>query len=237
MAPRPRAPPRPPARRPGAVTVTQPPQRRGRPRADPPAAAAPRPPGTRSRRPGRRRRPAAARAAFARGRRGSCRRGGHAARRRGRGSRLGRRGRQDEPARSRRARPDRLREALLVVLDQADGAREDRRRAAVVDDEVDAAQAGQVGGEPEHPPDVGQPPAVDRSGRRRRRGRCGSPARPAGGRVEAGCDRRPGPRRPAGGRSGPASARGGPRRASSARSAPRDEVVEVDRAGRASARS
>ena len=86
---------------------------------------------------------------------------GQAASSRGSGS-VGRRGGEDEPAARVGARPDRLGEPLPVVLDQADRALDDGRRAAVVDGEVDAPQAGQVGGQAQHPAHVGEAPAVDR---------------------------------------------------------------------------
>ena len=57
--------------------------------------------------------------------------------------------------------PDALGEPLRVVLDESDRPLDDRRRAAVVDLEVDPAQSRQRRVEAQHPPDVGQPPAVD----------------------------------------------------------------------------
>ena len=48
------------------------------------------------------------------------------------------------------------------MLDQPDRPLHDRRRAAVVDLEVDPDEAGQDRVQAQHPADVGQPPAVDR---------------------------------------------------------------------------
>ena len=69
---------------------------------------------------------------------------------------------------------DRLREPLAVVLDEPDGAPTTVRRAAVVDvSRSTRRRPGQVAGEAEDPPDVGEPPAVDRLVVVARRGRSG----------------------------------------------------------------
>ncbi len=126
--------------------------------------------------------------------------------------RAGGRGGQDEPPRRAGTGADLLREALPVVLHEADRAGEDGRRAAVVDGEVDAPEARQRVREARG--HVARRPASSRrcSGRRRRRGRCGSPGRPGAAPGEAGSRRRPGPRRRGGGRTASASGREGPRR-------------------------
>ena len=75
---------------------------------------------------------------------------------------VGRVGGQDEPPAGVGSRPDRLGEPLAVVGDEAHRALDDRYRAAVVDGQVHPPQAWQRCAKVEHPPDVGQPPAVDR---------------------------------------------------------------------------
>ena len=124
-------------------------------------------------------------------------------------------GRRRAPGRGgRRRRPGRIRFAnrSLVVLDEPDGPLDDRTRAAVVDLEVDATQARQS--VRRAPGSGGRRRVASRrsTGRRRRRGRSGSPARPAAGRARAAPDRRPGPRRRAARRSAAASGRGAPDR-------------------------
>ena len=139
----------------------------------------------------------------------------------------GRRG----PARPVAARID-LGEPLAVVLDEPDGALDDRRRAAVVDLEVDPPQPGQRRVQGQDAPHIGQAPAVDRlvvvADEE-------DPVRRGGqqeGQRAAASGRRPGPRRRGGGRS---AAR---QRSSSAGSSlehverPADQVVEVERAAR-----
>ena len=93
---------------------------------------------------------------------------------------------QDQPPRRAGTGADRLREPLPVVLHEPDRAGEDGRRAAVVDGEVDAPEAGQ--GVREARGHVARRPASSRrcSGRRRRRGRSGSQGRPGGEPGEAG---------------------------------------------------
>ena len=90
-----------------------------------------------------------------------------------------------------------------VVLDEPDGPLDDRRRAAVVDLEVDPPQPGQR--RIERRGRAGRRRAASRrsTGRRRRRGRSGSPAPRAAAPAGAGPGRRPGPRRRGGGRSRP----------------------------------
>ena len=126
--------------------------------------------------------------------------------------------REDEPAGRRRPGPDRLREPLAVVLDETDGPLDDLARAAVVDLEVDPAQAGQQ--RPRGPGSAARRRAASHrsTGRRRRRGRSGWPARRAAGPAGAGRDRRPGPRRRAGACSDRASGRASPDRARARRS-------------------
>ena len=151
-------------------------------------------------RPGRRRRPA---------RSASPARAGRSRRtRRARGS----------AGRSRRARPDGLREPLAVVLDQADGPFDDRARAAIVDLEIDPTQAGQR--DRRGRGCAGRRRAASRrsTGRRRRRGRSGWPARPAGAPAGAVPDRRPGPRRRAARGTSTASAPAAPARVRGRRS-------------------
>ena len=70
--------------------------------------------------------------------------------------------REDQPTARFGPGTDPLGEPLLVALDQADGSLHDLARAAVVHFEVDTAEAGQVLDEAQDPPDVGEPPAVDR---------------------------------------------------------------------------
>ena len=70
--------------------------------------------------------------------------------------------REDQPTRRRRPGADRLVEPLRVVLDEPDRPLDDGPRAAVVDLEVDPPQPRELRRQTEDPPDVGQPPAVDR---------------------------------------------------------------------------
>ena len=120
-------------------------------------------PGTGARARGRRRRPGAARGSCGRAPPASSRRRARSgSRARGGPSRpTGPAARTSAPGR-RRPGPDRLREPLAVVLDEPDGSLDDLAGAAVVDLQVDPAQAGQERLEAEDPPDVGQSPAVDR---------------------------------------------------------------------------
>jgi len=61
-----------------------------------------------------------------------------------------------------RSRRDRFPKALAVVLDEPHRPLDDRCRAAVVDGQVEALQAGQSLGQSDDPPHVGQAPRVDR---------------------------------------------------------------------------
>ena len=106
----------------------------------------------------------------------------------------------------RRPRPDRLREPFAVVLDEADGAPDDGRRAAVVHDEVGPAQARQ---RRRRATGRGARPRVASrrwTDRRRRRRRRGSPAPRGAARAGAAPGRDPAPRRRGDARTGPATA-------------------------------
>ena len=174
-------------------------RRCGRPR----SAAAGRARGTGRRgRPRQRRRPGA---------RGSCGRGSHAWSRQRARSRIARVtrtrssagvGREDEPAGRVGSGDDPLREALVVVLDEADRPLDDGPRAAVVRLEVDATQARQRRRRGRGP--VARRRAASRrsSGRRRPPGTRRCPAPRAAARAPAGSGRGPAPRPPAAARSG-----------------------------------
>ena len=70
--------------------------------------------------------------------------------------------RQDQPTVGGRTRADPLGEPALVVLDETHGPLDDRTRTPVVDLQVHPSKAGQTTLERQDPPDIGQPPAVDR---------------------------------------------------------------------------
>jgi hypothetical protein len=71
-------------------------------------------------------------------------------------------GGQDDRTRCRRSGADRLDEPLSVVLDEANRASHDRRRAAIVHFEIDSPEARQLVGKGQDPPNIGESPAVDR---------------------------------------------------------------------------